>query len=181
MNAWRKELATLLEEISVRRAAALRRSRESDALYATDLPAVTTGDGKQAFCRKAMEAGWTVREEKGWMLLDRPIAEPPAGWFSGTFGAEARCCASLIYRQLMREEKGESGGNGPAGDVRQMKAAEDGQRAARQLIKAAEEGGEALERVCLTLHRDWAGRLRRGERLPEISCGFFGEDVFRNR
>ena len=161
MNAWRKELSDLLSETGARRRPVLRRSLAPGALYATDLPAAAAETEKQRFCRKAAEAGWTVREADGWLLLDRPVSEPPAGWFTGAFGPEARCCASLIRRGKMRGDTADG----------------DGQRAARQLIKAAEEGDGALEKVCRSLHAEWAERLRKGVALPAISGRFFGEET----
>ena len=158
MNAWRKELQEMLKEMQLWRPPALRRSGAEDSLYATDLPSLAKEAALHAFCARLTEKGWQCREERGWLHLRRPAAHPPEDWFSGPFGPEAGCCASLLRRHA------ETSADPEGGD-----------RAAFALIKAGEEGPDPYERVCRRLHGEWAAALRRGEALPKLSLRYFGE------
>ena len=57
MNAWRKELLTMLNLPETKRLPALRRSRKEDFLYATDLPQAAAEEQAAAFCREAEKRG----------------------------------------------------------------------------------------------------------------------------
>lgn len=137
------------------RPAALRRCRQEDWLYATDLPQAASGEAVDAFLRTAESNGWRTRKETGWILLDRIPEIPPEGFFSGPFGPEARCCLSLLRRHPDRK------GNAD--------------HEVRMLLKAGEEGPDAYERACGILHREWASALRKGENLPGMATLYFGE------
>ena len=154
MNAWRKELLDILAETPCRRKPALRRSLLEDAIYATDLPLVSSEEGLRSFRGKAEQAGWRLWMGRDWLQLDRSGTAPPEGWFSGPFGPEAGCCASLLRRQAWAEED---------------------QTAFRLLIRAGEEGPGAYERACGALHREWAARLRQKRPLPRLDLRFFEE------
>ena len=137
------------------RPAALRRCRQEDWLYATDLLQAASGEAVDAFLRTAESNGWRTRKETGWILLDRIPEIPPEGFFSGPFGPEARCCLSLLRRHPDRK------GNAD--------------HEVRMLLKAGEEGPDAYERACGILHREWASALRKGENLPGMATLYFGE------
>ncbi len=158
MNAWRKELRTMLDRLATARPAVLRRSREEDFLYATDLPQIATEAQILAFGREAESCGWRWIAENGWIQLSHPAEMPPEGWFEGPFGPEAACCASLLER------------HGADGN---RTAETETQRAAIALIKAGEEGPAAYEQTCQELHRKLAERLRNGESLPAPDLRFF--------
>ncbi len=154
MNAWRKMLRELLDGAGAPRPPALRRSGAEGYLYASDLPGLVSMEKVNSFLDKAGETGWKGKTEKGWLLLTRDAKCPPEGWFPGPFGAEAACCRGL----LERHEKGN----------------ERDQEAERMLIRAGEEGAEAYEKACAGVHRDWAARLRKREKLPDIDPIYFG-------
>lgn len=154
MNKLRKEVLKLLASAECIRPAVLRRSLREDALYATDLPKVAAEPVLMEFCRRAEAAGWHTAREGDWIQLDQDRTEPPEGGFSGPYGKEAGCCKSLLLRHPERERN-------------------TGAREKRRLIKAGEKGPEDYEKVCSMIHQEWAGVLRRGEKLPDIPIAFF--------
>ena len=159
MNAFRVQLRGLLQSTNCSRPPALRRSLRASFLYATDLPAVADRETVAVFLAACRSLGWTAEEKDGWVELDRPMCEPPAGWSSGPEDGEAACCLSLLRRH----------GTGKAHP-------EEAADAARILMKAGEAGGKAWQEACAGLHRDWASRLRRGEPLPPLSRRFLIEE-----
>ena len=160
MNALRKELKALLEARTVRRPPALRRSLREDSLYAADLPAAAEPEETERFIREAETAGWTVRPERGWIELDRPVSGWPEGSYDGPFGSEAACCLSLLRRHAPGPEEKTDG--------------PETRRAARLLLHAGEKGPEAYERACRQLHTEWAARLREKDPLPRLDERYFG-------
>ena len=156
INALRRELVSLFEDIPSERPPALRRSLKDEWLYAADLPAVFAEGWGETLGAKLKEAGWETLEEDGWVQLRKNAAEPPEGWYGGTFGPEAGCCLSLLARH--------------AAD-----AQSDPDPAQRMLIKAGEQGRDAYEAACAALHRDWAARLRQRRPLPPVSRRYFGK------
>ena len=159
MNELRQQLRSLLAACGTQRPPALRRSLNPVALYATDLPQLAAGTALQAFRREAEKAGWTLREEDGWLQLDRAADTPPRGWYAGAFGPEAAACLSLLRRQGARN--------------RLTGNSEAGRETVRRLIKAGEMGETALETACAETHREWAARLREGKPLPALSEYYF--------
>ena len=155
INALRNELTVLLMSQETGRPPALRRSGEAEWLYATDIPALLSGTAKERLIIQLNDAGWEHAEKEGWMLLRKPVAEPPEKWFAGSFGPEAGCCLSLLQRH-----------ESIPGDATET--------AKQALIKAGETGEKAYEETCFRLHREWAERLRKGTPLPAISLTFFG-------
>ena len=155
INALRKELTALLNKRPLHRTPAIRRSGQDEWLYATDIPALLSAEETASLREELDAAGWENTQDRGWILLRKEAAEPPEGWYEGTFGPEAACCASLLDRH-------------PGSPESNARAAE------RLLIKAGEEGPGAYEKACRTLHRQWAERLRRGEPLPSVSRRYFG-------
>ena len=155
INALRGELNALLSVPGLSRTAAVRRCSDPDWLYMTDFPSVAGRETLAHVLAHLSRAGWEYEEANGRLLLRKDTAEPPEGWFAGPFGAEAGCCLSLLERHAG------NAGNG-AEAVRRM------------LIKAGEEGGRACEEACAKLHREWAGRLRKGELPPAVSLKYFG-------
>ena len=144
LTAERAALRALLDRAGAARPPALRRALTDDALLATDLPLCADADAVRAFAAEAEQDGWTVRAEKGWLLLDRlPAprglcpARDPAG--------EAGCCISLLSRHP----------GGPADPVW-----------IRRLLKAAEEGPEKFDQFCAELHGTLAALLRQKSILP---------------
>ena len=154
INALRKELNSLTVLTDGGRKPAVRRSRRDGWIYATDLPSAATGEQLEEACRKLLGSGWEYAAENGWMLLRKPVSVPPVDWFDGPFGPEAECCRSLLERHPDRE-------TGPD------------QRAVCILIRAGEEGAGAYEAACRKLHREWAERLRKKLKLPDVSPLFF--------
>lgn len=153
-NALRTELSALLRAPEGSRAPALRRSLRADWLYAADLPVLYGGNLPEELLSRLKDAGWEAEPDGGWLQLRKPAPEPPEGWYGGSFGPEAACCLSLLERQRPCDG--------------------DPEPAQRMLIKAGEEGPEAYETACASLHRDWAECLRRGETLPDLSRRYFG-------
>ncbi len=154
MNKLRSEILEILRMTPASRPAALRRSIWEGSLYATDLPQAANCGNTDRFCAQAEAAGWKTERTDQWIFLDRIPPEPPEGWFSGPFGPEAACCASLLLRHA-----DEARGNG--------------ENACRRLIKSGEESAEAYENVCRELHREWSAALRQGEALPAIHIKYF--------
>ena len=154
MNKLREEALLLISETRTDRPAVLRRSMLPDALYCTDLPQAAKTEAVTDFCRRAEKAGWRTKTENGWIQMDLIPDEPPAEGFSGPWGIQAECCASLLKRHC--------GGQRP-----------DGKRERRMLLKAGEEGSDAYEKTCGQLHREWAEALRKGKTLPQVHIGFF--------
>ena len=155
MNELRLEIRELLAGTECVRPAALRRSRQEDYLFTTDLPAAASAEAAEEFRRKAEAAGWRTQATDGWIELDRIPEKLPEGLVPDNPGPEARCCASLLRRHP---------------DDRK-----DGGREKRLLLKAAEEGPDAYEKACGSLHREWAAALRKGDTLPDLPAGYFGE------
>ena len=157
VNDLRRELTELLASVTAVRPPALRRSREPDYLYATDLPMITEQEQTDAFIRAASEQGWRCGRAGEWILLDRIPSVPPAGCYDGPYGPEAACCLALLRRHPER--------TGIAADE------------IRRLIKAGEEGTDAVERVCATLHAEWAAGLRQRRGLPCIDETYFMKET----
>ena len=154
INALREELNRLLSPEDGGRRPAVRRSLREDWIYATDLPAFTGAERLEAGLERLRAAGWECLAENGWIQLRKTVNEPPEGWTDGQPGPEAECCRSLLERHPERVK-------------------EPDQRIEYALIRAGEEGPAACETVCRQLHRDWAERLRKKEKLPEISLLYF--------
>ncbi len=156
MNSYRKEIRTLLDSIGGNRLSALRRSYREEYLFATDLPQAADPESVCQFRDQALQAGWRTEMDHAWIHL------VPAGRIRWTVpetdlpdNTEARCCASLIRRHP--DDAEESDG-----------------KAEIRLLKAAEEGPQAYERVCAELHREWAAALREHRSIPAVDLPFFG-------
>lgn len=152
LSGLRERAARWLAAADQTRPAALRRSEEAGWLLATDLPALTGEAELAAFCEKARQAGFRCGlARNGWLLLDAweqlPTAASPGDCPAGETGA----AISLLARH--------PGGADPAETV-------------RQIARAAEQGRDALERCCTSLHARWAECLRRGESLPGDALPF---------
>lgn len=157
MNELRLEIRELLAGTECVRPAALRRSRQEDYLFTTDLPAAASAEAAEEFRRKAEEAGWRTKVTDGWIELDRIPEKLSAGFVPDSPGPEARCCASLLRRHRDKRKNGD--------------------REKRLLLKAAEEGPDTYEKACGSLHREWAAALRKGETLPDLPAEYFGEGL----
>ena len=154
INALRKELNTLIVPDDDGRKPAVRRSLREEWLYVTDLPEIARGDRLEDACRRLSESGWESIMEGGWMQVRKAVTGPPEDWFSGPFGPEAGCCRSLIERHPERIKEPDC-------------------RIEYLLIRAGEEGAKAYEATCRQLHGEWAERLRKKQKLPEVSVLFF--------
>ncbi|MCH5287180.1 MAG: hypothetical protein J1E43_07140 [Christensenellaceae bacterium] len=144
LTALRKDVQAVLERTPTARRPALRRSDDPDALLATDLPLTADDQAVAEFIARMNALGWHVWRQGGWLLMDAEVplpdcagTEPPEG--------EAGCCISL----LLRHPEGEAD-----------------RRAIRAVVKAAESGPSALERLCAGLHETWAAALREHRKLP---------------
>lgn len=157
INALRRELNTLTDRDGLRRKPAIRRSMRAEWIYATNLPETAGEEQLEAISEALREAGWESMTEGGWMQLRKAADEPPEGWFDGPFGPEAECCRSLLARHPGRRR-------------------ENDQRIEYSLIRAGEEGAETYENACRQLHHEWAGRLRKKQKLPDISPAYFSKE-----
>lgn len=140
----RQEVREALGETPAERRPALRRSDDPEALLATDLPLVASGAAVEAFAARMRARGWRVWQAGEWLLLDAEVPTPEAG-VPDDLSGEAGCCASLLERH--------NGG-------------ETDRAAIRAVVKAAESGGPALERLCGRWHAAWAAALREHRDLP---------------
>ena len=120
----------------------------------TDLPEILRNEQLETTREKLREAGWETMEEGSWLQLRKAVSEPPEGWFDGLAGQEAECCRSLLNRHPEQQH-------------------EKDQRIEYSLIKAGEEGQQSYETACRRLHHDWAERLRKKRKLPQINIMFF--------
>lgn len=154
INALREELNSLFAPENSRRKPAVRRSLRAEWIYAADLPEIITGEQLEIACRKLQEAGWETFAEGSWLQLRKGVKEPPEGWLDWMTGPEAECCRSLLKRHPEHQQ-------------------ENDQRIEYALIKAGEEGPKAYESVCRSLHHDWAERLRKKQKLPDVNIMFF--------
>ena len=154
INALRKELNSLLVQDNGRRKPAVRRSLHDEWIYATDLPEIISVDHLGDACRKLQDAGCETLAEGKWLQLRKAAEAPPAGWLDWPAGPEAECCRSLLRRHPDRQP-------------------ENDQRIEYRLIKAGEEGPKAYETACRRLHCDWAERLRKKQKLPNVNPKFF--------
>lgn len=142
LTALRQEVQQLLATVPTSRRPALRRSDDADALFATDLPLLADATD---FCRLAEQHGWRTRMQSGWLLLDKLPNPPNLPTTIPDAPGELGCCLSLLSRHP-------------------DDAADD--KLLRALLKAADAGGQAMEKYCRVLHRDLAARLRTHTPLP---------------
>ncbi len=138
------QVQSALYAVPAKRKPALRRSDLPDALFATDLPLVAEAEAVAAFCAQMAQMGWRTGMHNGWLTLDAPIPVPehvipaaPAG--------ECGCCISLLLRHPDAA---------PAEDF------------IRAVVKAADAGRQPFERLCMSLHGEFAARLRQHAPLP---------------
>ena len=139
MNSLREELQRLLDETESGRPAVIRRCKRT------------------VFIGRAKKYGWNSEIQSGWILLDRLPDGPPENGFTGPYGPEAKCCASILRRHPEKQKM-------------------YGDREKRMLIKSGEESRESYERVCAILHREWAAVLRQRGALPDLPLTFFEEE-----
>lgn len=157
MNSLREELQRLLDETESGRPAVIRRCKRKDFLYATDLPMAADQKSVCFFIGRAKKYGWNSEIQSGWILLDRLPDGPPENGFTGPYGPEAKCCASILRRHPEKQKI-------------------NGDREKRMLIKSGEESRESYERACAILHREWAAVLRQRGALPDLPLTFFEEE-----
>ena len=155
INQLRKELTELFVAADhEERKPALRRSLREEWLYAADLPAYMDESALENISGRLSRIGWESMLDGAWLQLRKAIKEPPSGWHTGGSGTEAACCLSLLIRHPDRIHETE-------------------QKAEYLLIKGREQGENAFEDACRRLHHEWAVRLRKGSRLPDINIRFF--------
>ena len=111
-----------------------------------DLPRAVEETQVERFRRRARDAGWTVREESGWLLLDRPELLPRPAFPPNLPDGEAGCVLSLLQRHPELW---------------------DDLIARRALAKASELSTQEAQRVCLQIHRRWALTLAEGNTLVQ--------------
>ncbi len=165
MNTLRAELQELLGSVKCSRKPVLRRSREEEHLYTTDLPAAADDENIRLFLMLAGKNGWKADPGNGWIELDKPVTTLKQSGAPAAFGAEAACCLSLLKRHP------------PENCKKQQQAADDTAREIRKLIKAAECGPAEYETACRRLHAALAARLRMKEALPDIHRSFFEKET----
>ena len=155
VNALRNELIPLLQSPPDRRKPVIRRSLRSEWLYWTDLPVLWDGPVPETLLKGLSDAGWEYElKDRSWLELRKDCRTPPDNWYQGPFGPEAGCCGSLLKRH-----------------PRSCRSESDS--AALLLIKAGETGYSAYEEACAVLHREWAGRLRKHQALPDMDLCYF--------
>ena len=142
LTALRQEAQALLATVPTSRRPALRRSEDENALFATDLPLLADVSD---FCRRAEKHGWRTRMQNGWLLLDKLPNPPEMPMRIPDAPGELGCCLSVLARHP-------------------DDAADD--KLLRALLKAADAGGQAMEKYARALHRDLAARLRTHTPLP---------------
>lgn len=152
----RMELAKIISETETCRPPAIRRSSRTEWLYATDLPQIADSRETADFIRRAETAGWYVKQESGWIYLDRNSYKKAPENIPTVSGPERACLKSLIQRH----EKDRVPSDGEA---------------ERMLIKAGEKGPDAYESTCRYLHRKWAERLRNHCGIPDMDRKWFEE------
>ena len=156
LNVYRRELRMALDGLQVARPAVLRRSIRKDYLYSTDLPLAADQDSVRQFSDDVRRRGWRTETEEAWIHLDPPeIRKWPDSEGRMPECPESICCLSILQRH--------------SGHL----TASDGSME-RQLIKAAEEGPEAYEKICRRIHGEWAAALREHRRIPDIDPRFLG-------
>lgn len=146
MRQLRREASALLADYPTVRKPALRRARSCDWLLASDIPQLLAGDLLLDLLLAVEAHGWRAQINQGWLLLDGEIPAPHIMALPPLEG-EVGCVLSLLMRHPDEEQD---------------------QAAVRAVVKAAEQGRSALERVCAALHHDLAARLRRHEALPSL-------------
>ena len=134
----------MLYAVPAKRKPALRRSDLPDALFATDLPLVAGEEAVAAFRAQMEQRGWHTGIYNGWLTLDVPvpvqeydIPDLPVG--------ECGCCISLLLRHQ---------DDAPA------------EALIRAVVKAADAGRQPFDRLCASLHGEFAERLRKHASLP---------------
>ncbi len=145
LTEMRRALRGMLDACGAARPPALRRAEGDDWLLATDAPGLLDEAALAALRARLEASGWRTALCRGWLLLDGPLTPPETTVPAVLPEGEVGCVISLLLRH--------PGGPEDAATV-------------RALVKAAEAGGAALERLCGGLHREMAARLRRGEALP---------------
>ena len=154
MKKWRTELNQMMAEAGFRRPPALRRSGRDDFLFMTDYPIAADEMAVAQFVKAAAEEGWRVERDGDRLYLDRPAVFEAVGSLPDPV-PEASCCLSLLKRH----------GN---------EAVPSDGSAERMLLKALDEGTDAYQKACRTLHVIWAALLRKGAALPKVDMRFFG-------
>lgn len=140
----RETAQAVLQEAPAARRPALRRSDDSEALLATDLPLLVDEAAVEAFKARMTALGWRVWQAGDWLLMDVAVPVPEASLPAELIG-EPGCCVSLLLRH-------------PEGLPDPV--------AIREVVKAAESGRAALERLCARWHAEWAAALREHRNLP---------------
>ncbi len=140
----RREITDLLQQYPTKRPCALRRSLHPDFLLAVDLSLASEQETVLAFTQRAVAAGWTVQQDKGWLLLDHALPQPVCCKEAAPSGRLDNAIWLLCLH--------------PNDTVDAITL--------RRLAKAVEEGERSVERVCDGCLRDWAVKLRKGETLP---------------
>ena len=144
-NPWRLELRSLLDAAAAARQPALRRSRKADWLFCTDLPLCAPAEAVEAFLARSEALGWECLSEEGWLnLRQRDSLFPDRWWDTAARDGEAACLRGLISRHP---------------ELFPSRAQ------ACQILKAWEEGPDRFMAACLSVHRDFALRLREGRKL----------------
>lgn len=156
INALRKELSAILDARKPVRKPALRRSRQDEWLYATDILQLVSREERKLLQKELSAAGWDYddKAEHGWLSMKKEATEPPEDWYEGKFGPEASSCASLLERHPNETDYTD-------------------ETVQRALIKAGEKGEKAYEATCRKIHQKWAENLRNGEPIPVFRQGYF--------
>ncbi len=135
LTAARNELRRLLDGIPCRRPPVLRRALHDGAMLACDLPKAADPEATDAFCRRAVAAGWRAERDGDWILLDRPDLLPFPAIPDLPPDGETGCVLSLLKRhpELWEDLPGR-----------------------RMMARASETGPDEAERICRALHARWA-------------------------
>ena len=147
LPGWRSELSCLLQGLPLERRPAIRRASQPDWLLACDLPLVAGEETTARFLAGAEAAGWRWKRNADWLLLNPPLSLPDPGQdaLQTIAEGELHCAIALLLRH------GGSAWN---------------EEDAWAVLKAAETGPEALDRLCARFHGEWAALLRQGKPLP---------------
>ncbi len=144
LTVLRQQVQVVLYAVPAKRKPALRRSDLPEALFATDLPLVAEEEAVAAFCVQMEAQGWRIGRHKGWLTLDAPVPVPEYD-IPEALDGECGCCISLLLRHP---------------------DAASAESFIRAVVKAADAGRQPFERLCASLHGEFAVRLRNHESLP---------------
>ena len=133
----------------------VRRTDDPMFLLASPLPLRESPERYAAFCTLAEKEGWKMEERNGWVLLNKDYTMPAVREIHPTGECASLC--SLLIRHPSNQKS-------PA--------------LVNEILKAADENEQALEKTCESLHRLLADSLRKNEPIPDL-YGVLNDSIWR--